>query len=649
MASAPIQPEERSAPKVAEVESAKRNLTGVLGQIVRIIAILGALFQLYTAATVPLTAVVQRAVHLTYTSAMLFLLTPGWRQKDKNRVPIPDLLLSALSVVAVGYLVVTYANITPRIGSPLLTDVVMGVMTTLIVLEGSRRVMGWPLTAICAIFLLYGRFGYLVPGRLGHIGYDIERMMSCLYLSADGIFGTPLGVSATYVAAFVIFGAFYRVAGGGQFIIDVAFSFLGHVRGGAAKIAVMASSLFGTISGSVVANVVSTGTFTIPMMKKTGFRPEWAGAVECCASTGGMIMPPVMGAAAFIIPEILGISYWNVAVAAIIPALLYYAALYFSVDRYAALNNLKGVPRSELPSLWLVLKRDWPLMLPLVVLVVELGVLMVSAIRAALWATVLTVVIAILKKRNRLTVQQFLACLESSARGMIEVAFGCAAAGIIVGIFSLTGLGLKLSYLLILLSHNSLPLLLVLSTIASLILGMGVTTTAAYIILAVLVAPSLIEMGVVPMAAHLFLFYYGCLANITPPVALGAFAAAGIAGANPMTVGFLSELLVLPGLIVPFLFVYQPALIFQGAPTYVLWCFGTALLGVWLLASGLQGYMFCPMKKTILRVGAVVAAFLLIVPETITDIVGLGLGALIIAVEWLAQRAGARAAVQRAA
>jgi TRAP transporter 4TM/12TM fusion protein len=518
-------------------------------------------------------------------------------------------------------------------------DLLVGTLIILLVFEGTRRMSGWTLPIIAGIFLLYDFFGEYIPGAAGHGGQDFSRIVGTISLFSEGIFGMPLGVISTFVVMFIIFGAFLLESGTGQFFIDLAFAFFGRIRGGPAKVAVVASGLFGTISGSVIANIVGTGTFTIPLMKRSGYRPIYAASVEAVASSGGQLMPPVMGASAFIIAEILGIPYIKVCLAALVPAIIYYVAVFIAVDLEAARWGLKGLPAKELPNIRQLLKEKGHLSVPILVLIYFLAFAWVSPQRAAFWAIVSTVGVSYLRKSTRMSLKSILGAMEKGARGILEIAVVCAIAGVVIGSFTLTGLGLKLSTILIDIAGGNLILLLFLSMVASLILGMGLPTVACYLILAVLVAPAMIKMGVLPLAAHLFVFYFGIIAAITPPVALGAYVAAGIAGSPPFRTGWVSCRLALVAFILPYMFVYEPNLILRGeiSPAGAIQACITGIIGSAALASALQGYVFRPLRMVFrLMLGA--AAFCLIKPGTITDIVGGLLVAFILIVEFTAWR-----------
>jgi TRAP transporter 4TM/12TM fusion protein len=600
--------------------------------ITKLIAISFTAFQVYTAIHVPLVATLQRSTHLLFATLLVFLLPQKSSSEDKELPRLMDIVFALAGLVSMLYIILEFDQLPFRRGVPNNSDVVMGILAVIVVLEGTRRTLGiaMPLVAVSIFFYVF--LGNYLPGRFGHIGYDIERVSSFLYMTNEGIFGIPVGVAATVVAVFIIFGVLLQKSGASEFLIKLSMALLGHVRGGPAKVSVVASSMFGTISGSIVANVVGTGAFTIPVMKRTGFSAEFAGAVEATASTGGMITPPIMGTVAFLIAEIVGVPYWTVIVTAAIPALLYYTALFFAIDCRAGILGMKGLPRKELPAVRSVLREGWIFIIPMGVLIYLLGVVKFTATKSGIWGCGAIFLIAVFQ--GRVNLRWIIDVLIESGKGFVTVAMAMACAGIIIGGFTLTGLGLKMSSLLIQVSGGELLTLLFLTMFSCLILGMGMTCTAAYIILAVLVAPALVDMGVPILAAHFFVFHYGSLANITPPVALGSYAAAGIAKGNPIKTGWRSLQIALPGLIVPFLFVYNPALIMQGKVDAILGGTATAMVGVYMMAIATQGY-FLGRIPPLSRLIAFLIGGLLVIPELRTDIVGLVFCAMFCTAHWV--------------
>jgi TRAP transporter 4TM/12TM fusion protein len=611
-------------------KAGKRSLTGTVGTFFLLTAISMSLFHLYTAGYMVFTAMVQRSIHLCFALTLIFLLFPFRSASSRKKVPLYDWGLIVLSAISCLYITVNWEALSEavRIADPNTVDLALGIVATLLVLEATRRTAGMALPLVAIGFILFGFLGPYMPGVLNHPGVPLNQFIGMNYLFTEGIFGVPLGVSATFVIIFIIFGGFLEESGGGKLFIDLACALFGAVRGGPAKIAIFSSGFFGTISGSAVANVVGTGTFTIPMMKRIGYRPHFAGAVEAVASTGGMIMPPVMGAAAFVMAEIVGVSYVSVCLAALIPALLYYFSLFVFIDLEAAKMGLKGIPKEEKAKVREVLRTSGHLLAPPIVLVYLLAFVQWSATKAGFYAILATVVFAMMKKSTRLNGPKFIAALRKGATGALQVAAVCACAGIVISIVSITGLGLTFSSILIELAGGNLFLLLVLTMIASLILGMGLPATPCYIILAVLSAPAIMQMGVSVLAAHLFVFYFGCISAITPPVAVAAYAGAAIAQADPMRTGYTAWRLGLAAFIVPFMFIYGPPIVMIGSPAEIILASVTAMIGVAFLAASIQGFALTHLAS-LERVVLFGAALLLIKPGWITDVIGIVIGMVI--------------------
>lgn len=602
--------------------SARR--TGLL--IVTILGVAMSLFHLYSGIMGSQTAMYQRSIHLGFALSLTFLVCPAMKGKAKNKVIlIYDLVLVILSFIANGYILLYYEEISlTRMGIPNALDVAMGVILLLLVLEAVRRTSAWAIGLIGIVFVIYGLWGHLLGGLWGHRPYSLSRIIHQLYITTDGIYGVILGASANFIFLFILFPAFLRVTKVGDFITDSAFSIFGAFRGGPAKAAVGASCLFGMISGSGAANVAGTGSITIPLMKKVGYRPEFAGAVEATASTGGQIMPPVMGAAAFVMAEILGMSYGEICLHALLPAFLYYLACLFMVDFEALRMGLKGLSRESLPSLTKVLKEGWFLLTPILLLFILLMVLNWSPQRAAFFTIMMTLALSLIKKSTRLTWQKAIAAMEEGAvSASIDVACLCAGAGIIVGVITLTGLGLKFSTILTDLAGNSLPLLLVLTMLASIILGMGLPPVACYVLLAVLVAPALQKMGVLPIAAHLFVFYFGMIALVTPPVAAAAYIGAGIAGADPWKTGWWAFRLAIAGFLVPYIFVYCPQLLLIGSTREIFLATVTSIIGILALSAAVEGQYYWAKLRWIERILLLGSGIMLIKPGIYTDLFGL--------------------------
>ncbi len=621
---------------VSEEAQATTPSSAALRTLVSAVAAAMSLYHMYVAAFGPPEAIVFRGTHLLFALTLVFLLyptrpaRPAWRALDA--------LLLALGFGFVLHILANYDYFINRI---IYIDDLTGwdrfyaLVAVAIVLEATRRVIGLalPLTAIA--FLAYA-VGFT------HVTFDV--LLEQLYLSTEGIFGSTLGVSASYVMLFVLFGAFMEKSGTGQLFMDFAMSITGHTAGGPGKVSVVSSSLFGTVSGSAVANVMVDGPITIPLMKRTGFRPPFAAAVEAVASTGGQIMPPIMGAAAFVMAEFLAVPYAQVALWAAIPALLYYVAVFFAVHFEAKRFKLAGVPKAELPKLGHVMLVRGHLFAP--VFVVLFGLMLgYSAPLCALVGALACLPVALLRASTRAAVRwrSALEALVEGARNTLAVAMACACAGIVIGVVTITGLGIVFTQFVVAISHDSLILALILTAIAGIILGMGMPTTPSYIVMVSLLVPALIKLGAATPAAHMFAFYFAILSAITPPVALAVFAAAGLARTNMWQAGWESMRVAAPAYIVPFMFVYEPSLLMIGDWVTIVTSTLSATVGVMCLAAGLVGYLrrpCAPWERGLL----IVAALLLIKPGYVSDAIGVGLLALLFVLQRFAERRETRRA-----
>jgi len=601
-----------------------------VGSLLKVVAISMSLYHLWAATFGSPEAMMHRSIHLTFTFGLIFLVSISGRKSNQSIGLITDILLLAGSILAMGHIFLNYDYVVtryPYVQSLSGWDFWLGILVTLLLLEASRRAIGpaLPLTAVA--FLLYGLFGQHLPGILRHTGFSLETLVDQLYLTTEGIFGIPLGVSATYVILFVIYGSFLEESGTGEAFTQFAVSLVGGTRGGPGKISCVSSSLFGTISGSAVANVMVDGWLTIPLMKRAGFRPDFAAAVEATASTGGQIMPPVMGAAAFVIAEFTGISYIDICKHALVPALLYYLALFMAIHFEASRSGLMGIPREERPSLKAVILEKGHLFVPILVIVYFM-IGGYTPMLACLYAIASVLPMSFLRKESRMDLKKILRALEGGARNMLAVAAACACAGIVVGIINLTGLGLKFTGLMLDVAGGSLAPALLLTMLTGIILGMGLPTTAAYIVQAALLIPGLIKLGVPVIAAHLFVFYFAIISAITPPVAMAVYAAAGIGGSNVWKTGIQAVRIGATGFVVPFMFVYGPSLLLIGSLGEVLTTILSASLGVILLSGGLMGWFMGETRRW-QQVVLVAAAILLIKPGLVTDLMGVGLVVLV--------------------
>ncbi|HSH06242.1 MAG TPA: TRAP transporter permease [Burkholderiales bacterium] len=595
-----------------------------------VLAIALALFHLYAAVFGTPETRSFRGTHLTVMLVLALLLNPLWRRSYRDPLVVPggrgnarrgfgfaiDLALVGFGLFVQGYTLWDIDAFNMRGGDITQTDLWVGAGFILLVLEATRRVVGWAMVFVSGFFVVHALYSHHFVGFLFGPPTSFRKYIDVIFMRADGIFGIPLMVVATYILLFIIFGALLIRSGAGRFFIDLAISLTGHRTGGPAKASVVASAMMGTVSGSAVANVVTTGSFTIPLMKRLGYRPRFAGAVEACASSGGQITPPIMGAAAFIIAEFLHVSLLAVIVAAIIPAFLYYATVYFMVHMEAEKHGVDRIPKSQLPNFLEVLKRGWHLLFSLVVLMTLLAI-GYSAMMSAFWGIVTIATLSFVNSTTRMSSVDFFSALESGVRSTVPVTIACACAGIIIGSVFVSGLGLKFTQSVIDLSGGHLLILLGLTALASILLGMGLTTTAVYITLAALIIPSLEKMDVLPMAAHMFAFYYGVVSTITPPVALAAFAAAAIAGSPPMSTAFESAKVGITKYLVPFIFVYNPSLIFHGALWMTAFSFVTALAGVWALSAAIEGWLYGRLNAVV-RVVMLASAILLLYPPQLS-------------------------------
>jgi len=595
-------------------------------------------FQLYNAYD-PLHYMILRPLHVFLALALCFFVYPLSKDpEDRVRRGI-DLVLSLISLGLAAYFLWDFERITTRTAfvdalTPL--DYGLGVICVLVLLEASRRVAGIALTIILLVFIAYAILGPLIPGYMGHRGISFRHFIDLQFLSPSGIFTIPTGVSASIVFYFILFAAFLEVSGAGDLFIKLAFRLTGRARGGPAKAAVVASSLMGTVSGSAVANVAGTGIFTIPLMRKVGYSPTFAGAVEAAASTGGQLMPPIMGAAAFILAETIGLPYLQLVVAAILPAVIYYVSIYFMVDFQARRDGIRGLPPEALPASEVPLVRQAHLGLPLVVLVATLAA-GYSLVTVATSGIVTTVVVSYFRRDTWIGPEKFLAALESGARKSVAVAVPSAAAGIVIGVAVYTGLGIKLTSEIVELSHGFLFPALFIVMVACLILGMGMPTSAAYIMAAILLGQALQEFGLSALQAHMFIFYFAILSMVTPPIALSAYAAAGISGASMWSTGIQAFKLTFAGFLIPYALAYNPALLLEGSPWDSLWVFATSVAGVACLAGSVIGHMLIR-TGPVVRLALFAGSILLIVPELVTDAIGMSILVAVLGGQFIQQR-----------
>ncbi|PWC55559.1 TRAP transporter permease [Azospirillum sp. TSO22-1] len=641
---------------------------GGTGKVVFAIAVLFSIFQIWTAAFNPLSSLVVRSIHVGFLLLMTYALF-GFRQEERRTVPWYDWALGLTGFVLGLYHWWFEVDLIQRAGDPSTLDLAVGAIKVALVVEASRRIMGLTLPIMCVVFIPYALYGRYLPFGLGHRGYDIDQVIDNLFLSTEGIYGTPTFVSATYIFLFILFGSFLERAGMVQLFNDVSLGLVGHSKGGPAKVAVISSGFMGMINGSGIANVLTTGQFTIPLMMRFGYRPAFAGAVEATASMGGQIMPPVMGAAAFIMAETIGVPYSEIALAAAIPAVLYFASAFWMVHLEAGMYNLVGMPRAQLPNVWRALVEGWYLILPLAALVYLLfagftplfaGVIGIAAttalilgmrlvgpmrsmalrvlfwvvvglVAAGLWnlgwrtehmafAVVALMAVGCLTFRSgRETLALLVQSMADGAKNAIGVGIACALVGVMIGMLQLTGLASSVAGAVVEMSQGSLLLALVLTMIACIVLGTGLPTTATYIVMAAITAPGLKLMGVPLIVSHMFVFYFGIMADLTPPVALAALAASSICRADHMEIGWIATRIAIAGYVVPFMAVYDPALMLQtDSVLAVIYIVVKACLAIGLWGGATIGFFLTPLNWGE-RTTAALAAFLFVIAAPWTD------------------------------
>lgn len=613
-----------------EAGGGTRNLTGWMKIVMVAVAVGLSLFAIYTNGFSTIQEVYRNGIFLGFLLTLTFILYPMTKKSSKSKMSILDIVFLVLGLAGVGYIVLFYTEIhMERQSQAIMQDYIFAIITIVVLLEASRRTIGIFIPLLSAIAIVYAMFGPYFPGMFGHAGFSIERLLYRMYMTTEGIFGMTLSIASTYIVLFILFGAFLTASGASQFFNELALAIAGRRRGGPAQVAVISSALTGSLSGSAVANVATTGSFTIPLMKKIGLTPRFAGAVEATASTGGMIMPPIMGAAAFIMAGFLGISYTTIILAAIIPSILYYASLIIAIDIEAKKQGLKGLGKESIPQVKKVILERGILVLPIIIVIGTL--LMGRTPLYAGFAGIISVIIAswlTKDKSTRVTPKKAFEALVDGARGTIQVGVACASIGIIIAVVTMTGLGSTFAYNIIDLAGGVMILILLLVMVTAIILSLGLPSTALYIVVAVTAAPALINAGINPLAAHFFVFWFGALSNVTPPVALAAYTAAGIAGADPMKTSWTALKLALPGFIVPFMIVYNPILIMQdpaggtASLVSVIVPFTTALIGIFGLAIAINN--FYNTKLIIIeRIGFFVGSMMMIKPGLLTDGIGI--------------------------
>ena len=612
--------------------------------IITIVAVAYSLFHLYIT-FYPMPTLLQRALHVGIGALLIFLVYPAAKKYSKRGIMWFDWILGILALITAGYLCYEYdALMTTRGGIPNENDIIFAIITTLIVIEAARRLTGYILIIFSLLFLLYPFISSMdfMPDRLLTRYYDIGDIFGQLYLKTEGLYSSAIGASVSFIFLFILFGAFLAKSGMGKLFNDLALALAGSRQGGPAKVAVISSGFMGSINGAAVANVVSTGAFTIPLMKKIGYHPNFAGAVEASASVGGQILPPIMGASAFIMAETTGVKYNTIALAALLPALLYYISVIAQVHFRAGKRNLKGLSKDQLPQLKLVMKERGHMFIPIIALVAFL-IESVPVGYAASYTILITIVVSWLRKETRMGLKEIIEALEDGAKQSLPVMAACAVVGIIIGVVNLTSFGTVMTSYIVTFGAGSLLLTLILTMLASIVLGMGLPSIPAYIITATMAAPALADFNIPLLVSHMFVFYFGIFANITPPVALASFAGAGIAGGDPMRTGWQSLKLALAGFIIPFIFVYNPNMLMIDinnavitansfplpAVTEIISVCVTSILGVIGLSAAIEGY-FKHSINNIFRIILAVGSVLLISPEFISDIIGITILAIIL-------------------
>lgn len=616
-----------------EKESRTRNfISPILVNLLKYIALAVTFYHLaYASGYIRPETLRHRSIHVGMILFMTFMMYPAFKKSSRKIISWYDYLFMILSLSIPIYLWINYQAIIDRVGNANTADVIMGTILVFLVLEASRRITGWALPIIGIVFMIYALMGAKqglipinVPGLFLHRGFKWIKLIGHLFSNTEGIYGTSVNVASTYIFLFIVFGEVMNKCGMGKFFNDIAIGLAGHTKGGPAKVAVIAAGLLGSINGSAIANVVTTGSFTIPLMKKIGYSKEFSGAVSSTASVGGQLLPPIMGAAAFIMAETLGIKYKEIVVAAAIPALIYYLGIIFQIQMRASKDKLDGMAKEDLPNVRETMRVYGHLVIPIIFLVYMLFFSGYTVIKGAFLTILLTIVVAQLKKETRMSLKDIEGAFISSAKSTVSVAIACACVGIVIGVSSLTGFTINMASAIIALGGKSLLLTLVFTMVTCMILGMGLPSIPAYIITVTIAAPALIELGIIPLAAHLFCFYFAMFANITPPVALASFAAAGISGGSPMKTGVVSIKLALAGFIIPYMFVYNNSLLLidtsfiQGIQVAI-----TACVGVFLISAAVEGYLYTKVN-IIIRAIMLVGAFLLIDSGLITDVIGIG-------------------------
>ncbi|WP_166626960.1 TRAP transporter permease [Jeotgalicoccus sp. S0W5] len=630
--------------EVSPDEYRKQRLEGWPSKAAAIIGIVLAIFVLLTSSYLNIQEFYRNTIFLILIVVLGFFIYPRNKKKPGQKFSYFDLALAGLGIISIGYITVTYTNLhVERMSQANNLDYIFAILCILVLFEITRRSIGWFIPIISVLAMIYAVYGAYFPIDFAHSGFSIERLLYRIYMTSNGIFGSTLSIASTYIVLFILFGSFLSASGASKLFNDLALAIAGQRRGGPAQVAVITSALTGTLNGSAVANVATTGAFTIPLMKSIGLKPKFAAGVEAAASTGGMIMPPIMGAAAFIMAGFLGVPYTVVVIAGIIPALLYYLALIFAVDAEAKKHGLKGISKENIPEIKKVLLERGALLIPIVVV---FAVLLTG--RTAIMAGFAGIITAIITsyltkdKNNRVNVRKFFEALSDGARGSVQVAIACASVGIIIAVVSMSGVGSMLAYNVIDIAGGNLFLILIMVMATCILLSFGLPSTALYIVVAVTAAPALVQAGVTPLAAHFFVFYFGAMSNVTPPVALAAYTGAGIANADPMKTSWTALRLALPGFIIPFIIAYDPIILLdtsEGPIEYLrlLGVLVTAIIGVYALAVGLGKFIRTNLN-IIEQVLMILVAFLLITTDQMLDLIGIVIFVVVMIIHFMRSR-----------
>lgn len=591
--------------------------------LVSLIAISMTLFHIYGLIIKIVDPTIFYMWHWGFGLTLIFLMYPAHKKASRKTIPWYDILAAAAVAVITAYVIINNTKYLYRcmINAPSSLDLLFGTLAILLTLEAARRTIGNGLPVVSIVLIIYAFAGSYLPGFIANKGYGFSRVVSYLF-SMEGLFGTAMKMSATNVFLMVLFGSFLTVSGTGDIFMRLAIALAGGKRGGPAKVSVVSSGFFGSISGSAVANVVSTGTLTIPLMKRVGYKPEFAAAVEAVASTGGQIMPPVMGTGAFLMAEMLNIPYSTICLAAIIPALLYYFSVFISIDLEAAKSDLKGMDQSEIENPISVLKEGWLLIIPILILIYFIAIRQLSISRSAIYSIISCVLCSWFTKDHKMGFKEIFKTCEIGAYRTLTIISAVGCAGLAIGIVMLTGVGVKFTLLVSLLAGTNLFLALLFTALSAIVLGMGLPTVAAYIICATIMVSGLTGLGIQPIAAHMFIFYYAILSMLTPPVALAAYTAAGISGSNPTRVGWLSVRLGMVAFVLPFIFIYGPALLFVGTAAEIAIACATAVIGIYCFTVALYGWHAGSHLSLSLRCILLATGLCMTIPGTLTDLIG---------------------------